>query len=455
MTVYASNYSNQYSNTNLDKMVNETLQKVSSENANQLQSISDESVFTQNPTNSTTSAKDANCADGKDDGKIGFFSAIGNMFKGAVNMVVNTVKDVLTDPKKLIMAVGMAALCAVCPPAGLVMAGVGIVTGGAKVLEGVDKAANAKTDAEAEAAFQEIGEGGLTVGMSVAGAKASVKAMGPDSAVGSGLMDGSKVKLSKAFSKKTEYTMADGSTATGLKGFGKAMWNDTKTSTLGQKVSSFKESISKEAQVKAEARIDKGVENYQKKIDETPDSVKTADKTRLEDDLKTAEQMKKDAVTDADKTAAKEMFDDANKNMKDFDTYQSNQKQLDALQNRQKLGKTGANRSDYQDAMKDHFKGSSKLNEKAIENSNLSPSAKGELQDILTTEGKITGADIKALNLSADDAAALKQLTGESLFTTAKNGATGFIKNHGSDMFGSYRQVASFELGNELNEKYA
>ena len=119
----------------------------------------------------------ANTKDGKDDGKIGFFDAIGNIFKGVVNTVVNTVKDIVTHPGKLLLTVGAIALSIACPPAGVALAVVGGVMGGAQMVGGVVKACTAKTDAEAEAAFQDIGGGGLQVGLSILGAKAGIKAM--------------------------------------------------------------------------------------------------------------------------------------------------------------------------------------------------------------------------------------------------------------------------------------
>ena len=113
----------------------------------------------------------------EDDGKIGFWKGVGNFFKGAAKAVVNTVKGVLTDPKKLLLTAGAIALSIACPPAGVALAVAGGVAGAVTVGKGVYKAATATTDAEAEAAFQEMGGGALQVGLSVVGAKAGIKAM--------------------------------------------------------------------------------------------------------------------------------------------------------------------------------------------------------------------------------------------------------------------------------------
>lgn len=121
------------------------------------------------------------CTDGKDDGKIGFFAAVGNIIKGAGKAAVNGIKGMFTDKEgkfslgKTLLSVGTAALCVAFPAAGLIACGIGAVAGGAKILGGIGNAIGAKTDAEAKEAWQSVGDGGLTVGLSVAGGKASLK----------------------------------------------------------------------------------------------------------------------------------------------------------------------------------------------------------------------------------------------------------------------------------------
>ncbi len=123
------------------------------------------------------------CTDGKDDGKIGFFGAIGNMIKGAAKTVVDGVKGMFTgkDGKfslgKTLLSLGTAALCIACPAVGVAACAIGGTMGAIQLGKGIYNAATAKTDAEAKEAWQNVGGGALTVGMSYAGAKAGLKAM--------------------------------------------------------------------------------------------------------------------------------------------------------------------------------------------------------------------------------------------------------------------------------------
>lgn len=131
------------------------------------------------PTAETTKST---AKDGKDDGKIGFFGAVGSFFKGAVKSVVNGVKDIVTDPKKLLLAAGCVALSIAFPPAGVALAVAGGIGGAVQVGKGVYNAATATTDAEAEAAFEDMGGGAVQVGLSVAGAKAGLQSCGETTA---------------------------------------------------------------------------------------------------------------------------------------------------------------------------------------------------------------------------------------------------------------------------------
>ena len=124
-------------------------------------------------------------ADGKDDGKISagqkfknFCKGVGNFFKGMVcdeegkfswKRTLTTV-GIAAGAIALTVATGGAA-------APFLIAG-GVAMGAVEVGKGAYKAATAKTDAEAEAAWQSIGSGVTGIGLSVAGAKGSLKAAG-------------------------------------------------------------------------------------------------------------------------------------------------------------------------------------------------------------------------------------------------------------------------------------
>lgn len=117
--------------------------------------------------------------DGKDDGEITFWSKLKNMGKGALK----TVKGMFCDENgfslkrtltTVAVAAGSAALIAVTGGAAApFLVGAGVLLGGANVAKGAIKANAAQTDAEAEAAWQEIGGGTLEVGLAMTGAKAA------------------------------------------------------------------------------------------------------------------------------------------------------------------------------------------------------------------------------------------------------------------------------------------
>ncbi len=142
-----------------------------------------QNVNTIEQSDSFVSSTGEKCTDGKDDGKIGFFSAIGNAVKGVGKTIVNGVKGMFTgkDGKfslgKTLLSVGTAALCFAVPAVGVAACVIGGTMGALQVGKGIYNAATAETDAEAKEAWQNIGGGAFSVGMSVVGAKAGVKAM--------------------------------------------------------------------------------------------------------------------------------------------------------------------------------------------------------------------------------------------------------------------------------------
>lgn len=140
--------------------------------------------------NSVTTSASEGCTDGKDDGKIGIFSAIGNAIKGVGKTIVNGVKGMFTDSEgnfslgKTLLSIGTAAACIAFPAVGVAVCAVGGAMGAVQVGKGIYKAATAETDAEAKQAWQEIGGGTFTVASSVLGAKAGLKAVKATSTAG-------------------------------------------------------------------------------------------------------------------------------------------------------------------------------------------------------------------------------------------------------------------------------
>lgn len=126
------------------------------------------------------------CTDGKDDGKIGLFSKIGNTVKGIGKGLINTVKGAFTDKdgkfslKQTLKTVAIGAVCCipyVGPAIGIALAGKGIINGVSTMAKGIEAANSATTDAEAKLAWQTIGEGGFTTGASIIAGKAGIKVL--------------------------------------------------------------------------------------------------------------------------------------------------------------------------------------------------------------------------------------------------------------------------------------
>ena len=136
-------------------------------------------AFTSNNQAAAQVSADGSCTDGADDGKLGFGETIGNFFKG----LVSPVTSLFESPGNFIKGVAIMAGCAALTvatggaAAPLLVAG-GCALGGFQAVKGVVGAANAKTDAEAKAAWQSIGAGTGAIALSVAGAKSAAKAGG-------------------------------------------------------------------------------------------------------------------------------------------------------------------------------------------------------------------------------------------------------------------------------------
>ncbi len=248
------------------------------------------------------------CTDGKDDGKIGLFGAVGNALKGVGKSIVNGIKGCFTDSEgkfslgKTLLTVGMGALCVAFPAVGLVACGFGAVAGGVQVAKGVGKAMSAETDAEAKEAWQNIGAGGFTVASSVVGAKASVGAVKSTSTAGLSGLDDAAAAVAKAEGKTSALSQLDDS-LTGMEkvtktaqALGKDMLSSTKNNgkfiintvkndysnvkTAQKDLSKVNEGYSKE-QAKAIKEYDKiQAKRIKAKADgqEIPDGLKTDSK---------------------------------------------------------------------------------------------------------------------------------------------------------------------------------
>lgn len=119
------------------------------------------------------------CTDGSDDGKISFKEKMENFGIG----LTTPVKNMFSSPKNIAITAVSAAACAglialTGGAAAPVMAAFGIIGGGIQIGGGIYKQITAKTDNEAQQAWQQMGSGTFTAGVSAASAKASLKASG-------------------------------------------------------------------------------------------------------------------------------------------------------------------------------------------------------------------------------------------------------------------------------------
>ena len=118
------------------------------------------------------------CSDGKDDGKISFFSKVVNVLEGAAKTVVGCVKEIFTNEEKLLkLCIGSAVMLGLSfttvgtiaiPLLGLFTGGKLISKGGKKILENIKLASQATTDAEAKDRWENVGNGATQAGVGVA-----------------------------------------------------------------------------------------------------------------------------------------------------------------------------------------------------------------------------------------------------------------------------------------------
>lgn len=123
------------------------------------------------------------CTDGADDGKISFGEKASSFIKGIFSPVTNMFKSPENFIKGALTIAGGAALCAVTGGAAApFLVAAGVVGGGVQVVKGAINASNATTDAEAKAAWEDMGCGTGVVAGSVIGAKSAAKAAGIEGA---------------------------------------------------------------------------------------------------------------------------------------------------------------------------------------------------------------------------------------------------------------------------------
>ncbi len=117
------------------------------------------------------------CTDGEDNGRIGFWGALGNTLKGIWNAGKNMVKSAVEHPIRTALMIGACCIPVVGPILGAGLAAYGVAKGVMTIGQGIAIANSATSDAEAKLAWQNVGNGALTTGVSVIGLKASAGAL--------------------------------------------------------------------------------------------------------------------------------------------------------------------------------------------------------------------------------------------------------------------------------------
>lgn len=153
-----------------------------------------------------TQSTDQSKVEDEDDGKVGFFSGLCSIVKGAVKGIANGIKGMFTDENgkfslwKTIKSAATVAACFIPGVGPFISAGLcayGVIKGGTGVVKGISAAANAKTDAEKHAALESIGANGATAVASAYGLKGSVGAIAKNMGGASGATFGQNLSTIK------------------------------------------------------------------------------------------------------------------------------------------------------------------------------------------------------------------------------------------------------------------
>lgn len=141
------------------------------------------SALSRQITNDTLEKKPSLCKDGKDDGKISFKEKLKNIGEG----IVKPIKSMFSSPKNIALTAasilgGAALIAATGGAAAPVMVAAGLLGGGIQLGKGIYSQAKATTDEQAAKAWQDIGSGTFTIGVSAVGAKSALKTAGVEGA---------------------------------------------------------------------------------------------------------------------------------------------------------------------------------------------------------------------------------------------------------------------------------
>ncbi|MBQ4647337.1 MAG: hypothetical protein IJB79_08315 [Candidatus Gastranaerophilales bacterium] len=235
------------------------------------------------------------CTDGKDDGQINGFSKFLNVCEGVLGMGVNMVKSAIKHPFKTAAMIAVCCIPVVGPVIGAGMACYGIYNGVKTVATGIQAAqlaeANATSDAEAKAAWENVGSGIGQTALSVVALKGSAGVLKGQLNGGSQTVNLIKAAKGQSAGEIAKIAITEGikETATNIGGIaqagikkasrvfekGKQYWEAGKSGNLGQTLADDVATTANRAGEWAKGKIENF--NSKQKIDDLPDGPFDAD----------------------------------------------------------------------------------------------------------------------------------------------------------------------------------
>ncbi len=249
----------------------------------QTNSADEESIMTQNQ-----SAKSDNVV-GKDDGKIGFWKGLKSFGKGLLNFAGGLIGFDRNGNwsagrllKNVAIGAGIAAACVLTAGTAVpaIIAGLGVATAGAGLAKSQYQFWTAKTDAQAIAAMEDTGSNVAGLGLSLVGAKATMRQVpGVDAAKYDGFMgtlragwDSTTIGFSKGFSGlKTGYNAYRAGGFQTLRTVAKENWTGFKDTVVANYKNATKVPTIEEQQTNRVKQYEDRITELQEKVAATTD----------------------------------------------------------------------------------------------------------------------------------------------------------------------------------------
>lgn len=281
---------NYYAINNADTMAQDAIrrraiQSQPYETVQQINPTNEESIMVQNQ-----SAKSDDIV-GKDDGKIGFWKGLKSFGKGILNFGAGLIgfdKNGNFSAGRLLKNVavgaGIAAVCVLTAGTAVpaIIAGAGVAAAGAGIAKSQYQFWTAKTDAQAIAAMEDTGSNSVALGLSLVGAKATMKQVpGVDAAKYDGAIgtlkagwDSSTIGVTKGLSAiKTGYKAYKAGGFSTLKNTAGNNWTAFKNTVVTNYKNATKTPTLEEQQANRVKQYDDKIENLQEQLQNTTDKV--------------------------------------------------------------------------------------------------------------------------------------------------------------------------------------